>query len=77
MFSGKPHPLASTPELSLPFNRADDFEIRVNGSLVGLLVMHALHDGDETESWSPISIWDWKTGQQIFVSVFASIVGVD
>ena len=68
MSSGKAHPLARTPDLQLPFSQADDFEIRVNGPLVGLLIMHALNGEDGTEQWSPMRVWNWQTGQLIFVS---------
>lgn len=69
MATGKGHPLARSPELSLPFTQADDFEMKVNGVFVGLLVMHAL-EIDGTELWSPIMVWNWKTGVKVYVSTF-------
>lgn len=68
MASNRPHPLARSPVLSLPFSHADDFEIRINGSYVGLLVMHAL-GGVDMELWSPVFIWNWKTGIKVLVSI--------
>ena len=67
MSSPKPHPLAQIPALPLPFTRAEDFEIRINGSYVGLLVMHGT-GAPEVDLWSPVFIWNWKTGKKVLVS---------
>ncbi|GJE87919.1 F-box protein [Phanerochaete sordida] len=64
MSNHKHHPLAHNPVLLLPFSQADDFEIRINGSYVGLLVMHAL-GGAGMDLWSPVMIWNWKTGIKV------------
>ena len=71
MSNHKLHPLAHNPVLSLPFSQADDFEIRINGSYVGLLVMHAL-GGAGMDLWSPVLIWNWKTGIKVLVSSFVN-----
>ena len=71
MSSNRPHPLARNPVVQLPFAAADDFEIRINGTYVGLLVMHAL-GGVELDMWSPVLIWNWKTGIKVLVSICVS-----
>ena len=66
MSTGKNHPLAAKSSVSFecpPIIERCLHEVYVNGRWMGVLVRHFVE-----KKWTKISIWDWYTGKEVFVS---------
>jgi phosphatidylserine/phosphatidylglycerophosphate/cardiolipin synthase-like enzyme len=77
MSTGKPHPLARQAEIRLPVKNARDFEIRVNGSLVGVLARNTLLAWRAASSaGSSLTVHRWRTGECVLVSICRHLVSL-
>lgn len=76
MSTGRPHPSAKQADIPLPFGQASDFEIRINGTLLGLLAVDYTERPQvfNIEPVNLLMVWNWRSGEKLFVGIFLSVL---